>query len=44
MSKVNPKNGKRSSQDYANLLFSDSDSDTVPDLKLPPLRGKRQKM
>ncbi|XP_071119679.1 EF-hand calcium-binding domain-containing protein 14-like isoform X3 [Haliotis cracherodii] len=39
---MKPRNGglKSSSQDYMNLLYTDSDSDT-PDLKLPPLKGKK---
>ncbi|XP_076463331.1 uncharacterized protein LOC143295491 isoform X2 [Babylonia areolata] len=43
MTSAKPKNGKTSSQDYMNLLYSDSESDSVPDLKLPPLRGKKQR-
>ncbi|XP_041358566.1 EF-hand calcium-binding domain-containing protein 14-like isoform X2 [Gigantopelta aegis] len=37
-----PKNGmmSTSNQDYVNLLYSDSESDP-PDLKLPPLKGKK---
>lgn len=35
---------KASSQDYTNLLYSDSESDgKVPDLRLPPIKGKKQK-
>ncbi|KAK7495888.1 hypothetical protein BaRGS_00012878 [Batillaria attramentaria] len=43
MSKSASRNGKTSSQDYMNLLYSDSESDTVPDLRLPPLKGKKPK-
>ncbi|XP_059163098.1 uncharacterized protein LOC131946386 isoform X3 [Physella acuta] len=34
---------KISKQDYTNLLYSDSDSDRIPDLKLPPIKGKKQR-
>ncbi|GFO13273.1 EF-hand calcium-binding domain-containing protein 14 [Plakobranchus ocellatus] len=34
---------KTNKQDYMNLLYSDSDSDHVPDLKLPPVKGKKQR-
>ncbi|KAL8612035.1 hypothetical protein ACOMHN_012934 [Nucella lapillus] len=39
-----PKNGTTTSQDYMNLIYTDSDSDTVPDLNLPPLKGKKTKV
>ncbi|GFR95025.1 EF-hand calcium-binding domain-containing protein 14-like isoform X2 [Elysia marginata] len=34
---------KSNKQDYINILYSDSDSDHVPDLKLPPVKGKKQR-
>ena len=42
MSPTKTRNGMMttSNQDYVNLLYSDSESDP-PDLKLPPLKGKK---
>ncbi|RUS80201.1 hypothetical protein EGW08_012026, partial [Elysia chlorotica] len=34
---------KSNKQDYINILYSDSDSDHIPDLKLPPVKGKKQR-
>ena len=34
---------KSNKQDYMNILYTDSDSDHVPDLKLPPVKGKKQR-
>jgi predicted nucleic acid-binding Zn-ribbon protein len=34
---------KISTQNYTNILYSDSDSDSIPDLKLPPVKGKKLK-
>ena len=34
---------KVTKQDYMNLLYTDSDSDHVPDLKLPPVKGKKRR-
>ncbi|ESO86623.1 hypothetical protein LOTGIDRAFT_235252 [Lottia gigantea] len=40
---MKPKNGRTKNQDYVNLLYSESDSDDPPDLKLPSFNNKPKK-